>query len=501
MSEQRRIVALPVDGRPVVRAQVQQLVACAGWELRVPAVSTLGHFREPADRDGLSAWLRAEAAQASGVVLSLDMLLYGGLVPSRFIEDSLASLQARLSLLAELKAQHPRLPVYAFVATMRLSNNNVADEEKLYWAEHGKHIWQWSFHSDRAGQTGSAQSAELARAAAARIPEHIQADYRATRQRNFTLTLAALQAVQDGLIDRLVLPQDDTAEYGFNIAERRELQNRVHAAGLLDKVLIYPGADEVLHTLCAHLVQRLDNKPPLRVAVAYSDPDHVGQLHALYEDRPLTESVQHQIQAIGGVQVDMQEAADVLLAVHTQGSEQGDWAMQKPLPERPGVQPNWWAQWKAAGQRQQPVALVDLAYANGGDPWLLAQALPPFFTYAGWNTASNSLGSALAHAALAHAAPAQDAWHSAASDHVRALRLLEDGLYQAMLRQVLRGCFNENPAEKQASAAQLHATATTLLLPWSNLWAQQQGLRWRVAALRFPWQRTFEIDLQLEAAP
>ena len=41
----RRIVALPVDGRPVVRAQVQSLVASAGWELAMPAVAALGHLR------------------------------------------------------------------------------------------------------------------------------------------------------------------------------------------------------------------------------------------------------------------------------------------------------------------------------------------------------------------------------------------------------------------------------------------------------------------------
>jgi hypothetical protein len=492
MSNRPRIVALPVDGRPVVRAQVQQLVACAGWDLRLPAVGALGHFREPANRDALSAWLLAEAAQARGVVLSLDMLLYGGLVPSRFIEDSLASLQARLALLAQLKAGYPGLPVYAFAATLRLSNNNVADEEKAYWAEYGQLLWQWSYHSDRAAQTGAPDSAQAASAAAAQIPPHIQADYRATRQRNFTLTLAALEAVQAGLIDRLVLPQDDTAEYGFNIAERRALHQRVQTAQLQDRVLIYPGADEVLHTLCAHLVRRLQNQPPLRVAVAYSDPDHVGRLRALYEDRPLTESVHQQIQASGGVLVNTAEAADVLLAVHTQGTEQGDWAMQKPLPRRPGVHPNWWLAWQAANQRQQPVLLVDLAYANGGDPWLLAHTLPPFFTYAGWNTASNSLGGALAHAALA-----QGTFDSAASDQVRALRLLEDGAYQAVLRQTLRGCL----AESHASAADLQDTATTLLLPWANGWAEQQGLRWRVASLSFPWQRSFEIDLHLQPRP
>jgi Protein of unknown function (DUF4127) len=527
----RRILALPVDGRPVVRAQVQQLVACAGWQLVVPDVAALGHFRQGADRDALHAWVLQQAPQADGVVLSLDMLLYGGLVPSRFIEDSQASLLQRLSLLADLKAAHPQQPVYAFAATMRLSNNNVADEEKPYWAQYGQLLWQWSFHSDRAAALNDADAQRLASEAAAHIPAHIQHDYTTTRARNFALTCAALQATQSGLIDRLVLPQDDTAAWGFNIAERRQLQARVQEMGLQDKVLIYAGADEVLHTLCAHLVQHLQGTPPLRVALAPSDPAHIGQLHALYEDRPVLQSVFSQLQAVGAVLTTPAEqaanaldaqtnfgefdaAANLLLALHTQGANQGDWAMQKPLPQRPGLHASWLPRLWAAHGRGLPVALVDLAYANGGDPWLLAQPLPPLFTYAGWNTASNSLGSALAHAALVWAAvqaesaaasthaahtvqAAHTAWSAPASTHVLALRLLEDGLYQAVQRQTLRGCL----AEGSASAADLERLATQLVLPWANAWAAQRGLPWRVQHVALPWQRTFEIDLQLQPVP
>jgi Protein of unknown function (DUF4127) len=189
--------------------------------------------------------------------------------------------------------------------------------------------------------------------------------------------------------------------------------------------------------------------------------------------------------------------------------------MQKPLPQRPGLHASWLPRLWAAHGRGLPVALVDLAYANGGDPWLLrhslAQPLPPLFTYAGWNTASNSLGSALAHATLVWAAVHADgsaedshapnaphtAWSAPASTHVLALRLLEDGLYQAVQRQTLRGCL----LEASASAADLERLALELVLPWANTWAAQRGLPWRVQHVALPWQRTFEIDLQLQPAP
>jgi len=503
----RCLLGLPVDARPVVRSQVQTLVACAGWALRMPEPEALGYFRQPADRDALHQWLLEQAEQADGFVISLDMAVYGGLVPSRFIDDPLPELLDRLAQLSALKTAFAHKPLYAFAATMRISNNNFADEEKTYWAQHGPALWRWSFHSDHAQHGGGPEAAAAAAQAQAEIPAAIRADYLATRQRNFSVTLAALQAVRDRHIDRLVLPQDDTAMWGFNIAERRLLQAKVLDWDLADRVLIYPGADEVMHTLSAHLVQRLTRSRPLRVALAPSDPQGIPTLSALYEDRPLLQSVQHQLLAVGAEVLAPEEddiaAADVLLALHTQGSAQGDWAMQRPLPQRPGVDPDWFQRLRQAQQAGVAVVLVDLAFANGGDPWLLARlqdhSLPMPFTYAGWNTASNSLGGALAHAALAHVSGGE--WFSAANRQVCALRLLEDGLYQGLLRQALRGCVNESEIDTEIDIAALESTARQLVLPWCNTWAAGMRLGWRVRGLRLPWGRSFEIDLDLEPSP
>ncbi len=498
----RTLVGLPVDGRPVVREQVQALVSVAGWQLRLPEVAALGHLRRPADPDALRQWLLDEAAGAAGLVLSLDMLLYGGLVPSRFIGDSPAALAERLQTVVELKRRHPGTPLFAFVATMRISNNDVAEEEKPYWATHGRLLWQWSYQTDRHACTGSADALALAQAAEAAIPEAVRADYRATRARNHALTLQALELVARGVIDRLVLPQDDTAAFGFNIAERRELQQRVAAAGLADRVLICPGADEVLHTLCAHLVARLAQRPPLRVALTASDPAGLAQMQALYEDRPLLQSVAAQVAAVGGVVVDDRRDADLLLALHTQGAVQGDWAMQRPLPAiaRGPAQP--WLDELAAWQRGGgALAVADLAYANGGDPLLvqgLARVLPlpALAAYAGWNTASNTLGGALAQAVLAQAALGTPA-------HRRnlALRFAEDLLYQAVWRQVLR---IGHGAEVQAGGhtpQSLCALVASLFTAPANAWLQQHGLGCQVDAIFLPWDRSFEIGLRLVPDP
>lgn len=482
----KTLVGLPVDGRPVVRAQVQQLVSLApGFELRCPAIDALGDFRIPADRDALAAWLRAQAGDAAGWVLSLDMLVYGGLIPSRFVEDDEAALRQRLALLRELK--RPGVPLTAFAATMRISNNCVADEEKPYWNPHGADLWAWSFHGDRHAQTGDGESLVRAEAAAARVPEAIRADYRATRARNFAINRAALDLVEQGVVDRLVLPQDDTAEYGFNIAERRALQAEVQARGLADRVLIYPGADEVMHTLAAWVVGRLRGDAPLRLRLLPTDAAHWRRLVPLYEDRPLPDALAAQLQAAGAVAVDAGEEA--LLLVHTQGTAQGDWAMRKPLPQRVGVDASVWPQLAAA----PAVAVADDAHANGGDPVFVAELaahvpLTRLAGYAGWNTSSNRIGSLLAQLVLA-----RGRWSERANQDVVALRLAEDLQWQARLRQVLR----EAVDEATTPAAELERQARQLMLDEANAWLSTTGFAQRIQRAWLPWRRSFEIGLEL----
>ena len=485
------ILGLPVDGRPVVRRQVQDLAAAGGWTLHMPEVSELGHLRRPADRDALAAWLRAESAPAAGLILSVDMLVYGGLVPSRFIADELLSLLTRLDLLRELKAAVPARPLYAFAATMRMSNNNVAEEEKDYWGDYGRLIWAWSFHQDR-GQEGDALAAAAAMNA---IPEAVRNDYLQTRARNFAVNRALLTLVQEGVIDRLILPQDDTATFGFNIAERRALQHEIAGLGLSARVLIYPGADEVMHTLCAHMVARLrGDARPLRIALSCSDPQHVGQLLALYEDRPVLDSLANQVEAVGACLVAPGQDADMVLALHSQGTAQGDWAMRRALPQPVPPAADWIAQlcvW--AVEEGRPMAVVDLAYANGGDPALIAilgaaGLLPLLSGYAGWNTASNSIGGLLAQLQLA-----RGHWDAPANRINTALRLAEDYFYQSNARQILRDTVDE----ASLSAAQLAQAAVAVVQAPTQAWLRAQGLPGQVQRCYLPWDRSFEIGLEL----
>ena len=504
MKPKFKILALPVDGRPVTREQVQLVARIADCELLCPPVEALGHFRKEANRDRLAEWVSGNAADVDGFIFSLDMLVYGGLVPSRFIDDSTESLCARLLLLKELKQRYPDKPLYGFCATMRMSNNNENEEEKLYWAEHGTDIWDWSFYSDRFACTGNEEDREQSESARRRIPVDIQRDYLETRARNFSVTTEVLKLVEQGTVDRLVLPQDDTAEYGFNIAERRQLQQCVMEKALDTSVLIYPGADEVIYTLLVHQLQLLDRRlsgdaMPLRVALRPHHAEAVAEMVARYEDRPVMESIRCQIEAAGAQLVSDESEADAVIAVHCRGAIQGDWAMQYPLGEDLGLDREWIAQLqKDLKEGRKPLALLDLAYANGGDPELIAvleqqtEAGPGTLqAYSGWNTASNSIGSLVAQLCASLRTPVSDEG-KAHNQHLLAIRLLDDYLYQSRLRQSLRAAqqVRDLPDGDVPTLEEVYSTT-------APQWLERQGLdSVRLHSVYFPWQRSFEIGLR-----
>ena len=77
----KKIVYLPLDERPCNAAFVPKLFD--GGELSIVTPPRLGSKKTPARWEDVRDFLLRACADADGLVLSMDMLLYGGLLPSR----------------------------------------------------------------------------------------------------------------------------------------------------------------------------------------------------------------------------------------------------------------------------------------------------------------------------------------------------------------------------------------------------------------------------------
>lgn len=485
------IAVLPLDDRPVTYDLPARIGAIAGARVLLPPRELLGNLEQVADRAALGAWLLEAGPEADAVVVALDTLGYGGLIPSRRSPDDLAAIMEALGPLRRLKERHPALPLYGFNVTMRLSDSDVNEEEKPYWDRYGKLIFRWSFHQHRFKANGDVADRAIAQEARKQIPPEILDDYLATRERNFTLNQTMVKWAGAGFFDALLLTQDDTSSFGLNVEEQQQLAQMVNTTRIGDQVLIYPGADEVASVLVARALNRLAGREP-KLAASWHPLDG-KRVQAMYEDRPLWQTLRGQIRAAGCKEIGDAAQADLEIVVNTPGAGQGDLALQTrlELPDSPhprNLEPVMMALDDAA---KRPLAFADVAYANGADPRLLPELVKrvdPWRLrgFAAWNTAGNTFGTLVA-AASASLMPGADP--RALATFVTE-RLAEDWLYQSIIRQELR--------QLQAEGASLDQLEARLDERLAALWAEHfpdHPARFRTY---FPWRRLFEAGVFLE---
>ena len=113
----KKVILLPLDERPCNYDFVYKLFQSEEIELVRP--KKLGSKKTPADTDAIREFLLEESKDAYGVILSVDMLLYGGLIPSRMHKESEEVLKERLSTICKIKEVNSQIKIYAFHCIMR----------------------------------------------------------------------------------------------------------------------------------------------------------------------------------------------------------------------------------------------------------------------------------------------------------------------------------------------------------------------------------------------
>lgn len=495
-----RILLVPLDDRPVNVTLPAMVAAVAGARCVAPPAALLGRAREPADPDALTDWVRDTAGAADAVVACLDTLAYGGLIASRTSGHPTADALGRWSVLADLRRERPELPVLAVSTVLRASDSYHGVEEPDYWPRYGRelHALGGALHRRYAGHDGT-RLAEL-RAA---VPDEVRRDFLTRRLRNHAANLDAVRLAATGVLSTLLVTSDDTAEWAAGTLEEGWLRHWIDALGAGDRVHVHPGADEVGSVLVARAVLGAAGlAPTVRVHCPVPGADRV----APYENVPVSVTAARQVRAAGGTVVTAGDA-DVHLVLHPPAPGGPGWHSDfRPDPDPAAVAPV--AALAARLVRDgRLVAVADTRYANGADPVLLdalTAAADPYdlAAYAGWNTAGNTIGTAVAHALARYAGRTTGRGDEDAHRRLVAHRLLEDGGYQAGVRGRLErrlggadvarldGGTLADAESWLADALGEHLAAA----PWGR------GLRIAPGTVRLPWRRTFEVDFALGPA-
>lgn len=536
-----RVLYVPLDDRPCNAKFPRLLARMVDFELIMPPLDLLGEPRQGAQPKRIADWLLQRRGQIDCAIISLDMLAYGGLVPSRTMSVPAETALERLDVLARLREIYADAAIYGFNTIMRLSITAATPETGQYWEA----MRQYQELAWRVTHRGEEEFAPRVAELEAFIPPEIVSDYRAARERNHRVNLRAVEEAAARTIDFLALVQEDAAPWGPHLDEQARLRDRIAALGIDDRVMIYPGADEAGMTLLARFIHRHMLKTP-SVRVLYSSLEGADRV-ATFEDRPIRESVEAHVSAVGAQLAADDEEPDLVLAVSTPAEgKRSDYTRGAARDRRRREVRALLAQ--AAGIAPQRLVLADVAFPNGADEALMRELrhsdlpLHRLLSFAAWNTAGNSLGSALAHGTvrlialqdkgafdlaqlLADISPMRylellNSLIDSERAHVEFLfgRFVDDWLYQSRVRpevtekviSLMRASvFDLASSYRQTErlvAQELAAAASDL---WTDHFLAQETVQIGIGQsrsslvldaleetrVRLPWRRMFEVDL------
>lgn len=494
MNGKMRVLYLPLDERPCNYAFAHQIACETPVELLEPEKQLLGEKKKPADFDGLREFL-LENAQADACVLSLDMLLYGGIVPSRLHDLTEDALRQRLEVLRQMKQKNPTLKLFGFSLIMRCPCYSSADEEPDYYETCGREIFLTGQvkHKQKLGLISDWEAKELLSLYAEKTGPYLQ-DFEQRRKKNLWVLEQLLTEYYD-LFDVFVIPQDDSSAYGYTTMDREHLKQLQRQLGL-PEVPMYPGADEVGMSLMANAVCCLLGRTP-KVYLDFVHADG-AKVVPVYEDRPVGKTLPLLLGTSGCRICVTREEADIILYLNYPASDPVE--IFDPPTQGYAVRDlrGFTDRIVRDIRAGQVAALADGAYCNGGDPELLKLIagrldLTELSAYAGWNTSSNTLGTAVCQAVFV--------WlfgHSDAQRKFIAQRLYEDVGYCGVVRREVTALLEPlgygyfDAGEKEGVVAGM---VRQHLQDYMDAHFPELTQKYVLDRCQMPWKRMFEVDL------
>lgn len=388
----RTVGFLPLDNRPVNDLRPVYQAESVGWEILMPEESLYatrldGQDPNPngltcGDREGLLAWLKENEAQCDVLVISLDQLLSGGLVSSRWLNNSdLEWEYAAIDYLAELSQ---RKPVYVFDTVMRLAST--MGYGGLNWTEYS--LFRQYGAAARQELSGEALTIENIIAGypygengsqiVTELPEEQVSAYLDARARKLRLGDRLLEK-SDHFRYCIIGVDDSIPHTSIQTNEIAYLNSR-----LGENAALFCGTDELGMMVLARAYSDLCPEK-LRLSVRYFGAQADGSADS-FDTATLRESVEQHIAALGAELVEGEGDAEVL--VLTRGYTQEDLDSYFLT----------WQENMAAGR----YSIVLGASGNGNHRQAVVDAmdLTCLLGYSDWGTTGNTVGIGLSMGAM-----------------------------------------------------------------------------------------------------
>lgn len=543
------LLLVPLDSRPVCSTMVQKLGKLAGINVIVPPKELLDNYQEPAKSKKLWQWLQNKSANYNTSIISTDILLHGSLLQTR---QHIASAQEQDDFFSELNklqknitASPPRqsnytdstdsdkhqLQLFSVIPRLLVSDEVYPD----CWYQW--HLMRYSQLLDMVQINGDYAMTKELMEYKGEIPADILSKYTSifTQSQGFNERLLAhllpkaknskniantqVNATVATNAPLFIIGQDDSSPFGLPHMTATKLARHIEEHTWQTQAQLTNGADEIAALLLTrHFLQQSHWQPKL--FLAYGSPKTEFK-HMPYMASSVGATLRNQAQLVGAQLVEEPNAADIILFVHC-----GD-ADAKPTAAEA-------EQLASYLKHDKHVALIDLSANFEAEEMLLPLLLEQNISvnrlaaYAGWNTFSNSSGTALAQSIIFAGRLRQLQAQQSATDNpllIPALyadnlnftieRMLEDYYYQKRIHPQLRPYLESfgttptdlEPEEKQQTEYRIQERLSLYAtwLYWRSLsrtpfYADTHKAYYLTnltVGAKLPWNRIFEVDLNV----
>ncbi|MDQ7821883.1 MAG: DUF4127 family protein [Candidatus Eremiobacteraeota bacterium] len=512
------ILFIPLDNRPCTMNYPEALASMVNFTLLTPPAEYLGNYFLPGNTRKLFSWLGDMESRADAALISIDMLVHGGLIASRGSYHTAHETARTLKHLGEWLRRR-RVPMVAsynvIMRTMPTSSSSDIAKEAPRFLKIVKSLHEISLKKP-------ARLAEEIEKAKKTLKGAISGEYFDVRRRNHEVNRQCLLWRKEGLLDCLLLGLDDVVTRGLNLYEKTLLEKFIRDESL-DNAFIYPGTDEMALMLLTRLAcERFGEKP--RYHVLYSSTRGKNR-PTLYEDRNVPELISSYFGMLSFEECPREEESiDLFVHLNPHGQQEAGFQVLGRTP-RQRLMP-FMQKIEESLSMDRLAAVADVAYANGAD-CTLAELLtsrfriPSLAAYAAWNTAGNTIGTVISQSALR--------WLSLRFRHLISnpamaekahlaftfSRFLDDWIYQSEVREkVKKFCTHENISTydlgsfhqrvehlidgvvvRRAEALFHKILGGQYILPlFSSRPAKVSVEEPFTCQIRLPWPRIFEID-------
>ena len=503
-----KILLIPLDDRPPCLQFPVRMGLIGDAEIVTPPKELLGRFTASGKSDKINEWLRNQNVKSfDAAIVALDMVAYGGLVAMRRHGDTTVAIALeRIEVLREIKKRAPTLPVYVQSVIMRLAPTGDGANEN-----YREKLARWAEISPYSESKTETEKLER------EIPSEVLADYKRARARDLQINIKAIEFVKSGVIDYLILSQDDAKLKGIHVADRERLIAEITKLNLSEKIAVQPGADEVAMLLLARSLNNLHRFSP-KIKAVYSSEELANKAMP-FEDRALRETVSFHVKATGAREVANEKQADLLFYVYASRFEAGRAA---------SFADDIAAQIKK-GKRVIVADIDPKGDVQGGDTKFTTELgkrnlFRELNGYASWNTAGNTIGTTLPQGVIFAATQAKLIKSKAATNRIWTAqnwftfhRILDDYYYHTLVRAkakdyIERNKWNSLRLSDEATEKVEEFSRKLMLDAFAELsdiyfGTNKNGLQKNVkcekpAAMTFdlPWNRTFEAEIDFRLA-